>query len=310
MAGKPAAAASNFRIDIKGAGIRRLLSAAGIQVILLKGAAFAHLLYAAPGERSYNDVDLLLDATDLEKAQRVLADSGFERFDEDSVSAQTDPSIGTAIGALGALHGGAWARASDGLVVDLHTSLPQVTADPATVWLELSGHTDRIEIGGTEAEVLDAPASALVAALHAAHHGPEWGPTLMDLGRAVHVLRRSDWIEARDLAASLDAIGPFGVGLGLDPDGAVLAQELGVATSPSPALRAMWAGGTWTTIVLTALRSERPLTARLRLAVRLTWPSPGAMRRGSVLARRGRPGLAAAYLLRPFQLALLLWGRR
>jgi hypothetical protein len=310
VVGKPAAAAQNFRLDLKGAEVRRALAEAGVRTVLLKGAAFSQLLYSSPGQRAYSDIDLLLDERQLDTAHVILAGMDFARFDEDSPAAQTDPSVGDAIGVLGAVHGGAWLRARDGVVVDLHTTLPQVPAEPSRVWAELSPRTQAIDVGGLEAEALDPPASALVVALHAAHHGGEWGPSLMDLGRAVAVLDDSTWREAAALARTLGAEQWFGVGLGLDPRGRQIAESLGLSIEPSAGLRALWAGGTWSSIVLAAIREEGSVTARARLILRVVWPSPAAMRRGSSLARRGPLGLAAAYVLRPVQLGARLWRNR
>jgi hypothetical protein len=299
---KPAAAAGNFRLDIKGAEVRRVLSGAGVATVVLKGAAFVALLYGSPGVRAYGDIDLLIDERQLSRAHAVLIGLGFERFDEDSPSAQTDPTVGDLVGALGALHGGAWVRTADGIVIDIHTTLPQVPANPATVWSFLAGHTQSLTVGGLEARVLDPPATALLVALHAAHHGENWGSALMDLRQAIAILDEDCWREARELARDLAAERPFGVGMGLDPDGRRMAQEFGLSTDPTPALRTLWRGGNWTEMILAALREEKSVVGRARLACRILWPSPAAIRRGSALARRGRAGLLIAYAWRPLQL--------
>jgi hypothetical protein len=58
----------------------RLLQAfagAGIPVILLKGAALAHLIYPAPELRSMADVDVLIDRSDMARAVAAARDLGF-----------------------------------------------------------------------------------------------------------------------------------------------------------------------------------------------------------------------------------------
>lgn len=60
--------------------IDRLLSGfyrAGVEVILLKGAALAHLLYGDPGLRAMLDVDVLIDPRDGTRAATVSQELGF-----------------------------------------------------------------------------------------------------------------------------------------------------------------------------------------------------------------------------------------
>ena len=59
---------------------RRLLDAFGdaqIDVLVFKGAALAHTVYAAPHLRPRTDVDLLIDRESLDRADRVLAACGW-----------------------------------------------------------------------------------------------------------------------------------------------------------------------------------------------------------------------------------------
>ena len=51
--------------------------AAGISVLVLKGAALAHLLYPSRGLRPLSDLDLLVAAREAGRAQRTLASLGF-----------------------------------------------------------------------------------------------------------------------------------------------------------------------------------------------------------------------------------------
>ena len=52
--------------------------AAGIQALVLKGAALAHLLYPQPGLRPMRDLDLLVQKSEVRPAQQLLADLGFQ----------------------------------------------------------------------------------------------------------------------------------------------------------------------------------------------------------------------------------------
>jgi len=51
--------------------------AASIRVLVLKGAALAHILYPAPALRPLSDIDLLVEPGQTEHAQAVLASLGF-----------------------------------------------------------------------------------------------------------------------------------------------------------------------------------------------------------------------------------------
>jgi len=50
---------------------------AGIDTLVLKGAALAHLVYPQPGLRSMRDVDLLVSPSQARQAQNLLAELGF-----------------------------------------------------------------------------------------------------------------------------------------------------------------------------------------------------------------------------------------
>ena len=295
-------AASTFRLDVKGAEIRHAFERAGIRSILLKGPALGRLLYAAPRSRSYSDVDLLIDPDAALRAERILTELGFRRLEAEATVRQIDADVGAAVGVHGASHATAWLRERDGFIVDLHDSLPQVGAPAAQVWAQITHHLELITVGGTETETLDAPAAALLTALHAAHHGVKWDKSAADLIRAVDVFDRACWQAARDLAVILKAEGPMGVGLGLIPAGRALAQELSLPTEPTRAHRLLWRGAPWSAIVLASLSDQRSLRARAALLARILCPSPAALRRGSELARRGLRGLLAAYALRALRL--------
>jgi hypothetical protein len=69
---------------VKGAEVRSAFNDAGVRSVLLKGPAFARLLYPNARSRDYTDVDLLVDPARLETAEEVLRRLGFERFDPES----------------------------------------------------------------------------------------------------------------------------------------------------------------------------------------------------------------------------------
>lgn len=298
-----ATAAGTFRLDVKGAEIRQALHAAGIRTVLLKGPAFARLLYRDSRSRGYSDVDLLVDPAAVQRAEQILAAVEFRRFDPESAVRQTDAVVGRAVGAHGASHATAWLRERDNFVVDLHDSLPQCGVPASIVWRAVTQHLDVVTVGGVATETLDRPASALLVALHAAHHGPQWGPAVADLEAALEVFDRECWEAARDLAVTLQAEAAMGIGLGISDAGRTIARQLSLPCEPTAANRLQWAGAPWSASVLDSVIRQRDLRSRIVVISRVLWPSPGALRRGSALARRSRRGLIAAYAVRVFRLA-------
>jgi hypothetical protein len=270
---------------------------------LLKGPAFARLLYPDSRSRAYSDVDLLVDPAAVQRAEQILVAQGFGRFDPEAPVRQTDAAVGRAVGVQGASHSAAWLRERDNFIIDLHDSLPQVGVPESVVWEQITQHLDVLTVAGVATETLDRPTSALLVTLHAAHHGPDWVGADADLKRAVEVFDMECWEAARDIAVSLKAEAMMGVGLGLTDEGRTIAERLSLPTEPSPANLLLWAGAPWSASVVESLITQRDLRATIALVARVLWPTPVALRRGSALARRGRLGLIAAYALRPCQLA-------
>lgn len=56
------------------------VTAAGIGFVPLKGPLLSHQLYGDPAARYSHDIDILVEADDLETAARVLADSGYSQL--------------------------------------------------------------------------------------------------------------------------------------------------------------------------------------------------------------------------------------
>ncbi len=57
--------------------ILKAFHCAGIEVLVLKGAALAHLIYPRPGLRVMRDLDILVEEHEADRAQTVLARIGF-----------------------------------------------------------------------------------------------------------------------------------------------------------------------------------------------------------------------------------------
>ncbi|MCL4807646.1 MAG: nucleotidyltransferase family protein [Thermoanaerobaculia bacterium] len=99
--------ARNLRLVTAAAPAVEALRAAGVPVVLLKGAALAFSRYASHGLRPMNDVDLLVPARAAAAARRVLGEAGYH------------PAVRHADGFLDSIHGLAF-LGPEGLEVDLH----------------------------------------------------------------------------------------------------------------------------------------------------------------------------------------------
>jgi Uncharacterised nucleotidyltransferase len=264
----------------------------GVASILLKGAAFEALLYEPADGRFYRDTDLLIQVQHRALARQLLADAGFVRVDRDEDWLGPAPKY-------------AWTfrRMRDGSVVDLHWRLSGSGATPEQVWSILRRHVTPLQVGGRLLDVLDASASALLVALHSAHHGTARPKTLTDVEHAVERLDRSTWDQARSLAEALGASEPFAAGLRLSAAGDALADSLGLAR---PASVEMWlkthprSYGAWAIDQLSQMPTFRDRLVAVR---RIVLPPRAVMQTFFPLARRGRVGLILTYVLRPLRLA-------
>jgi hypothetical protein len=228
---------ATFRLDVEYTRIASELDAAGVRTVLLKGPAFDRLLFDGRRVRAYTDIDLLVDPASVPTAERVLERLGFRAAEPRTGLRRLARRAGIALGTSSA-HATPWI--GDRLIVDLHRALPRVGVSPDEAWRVLVAHIATITVVGAVAETLDPPASALLIALHAAHHGPRWQRARTDLERACEAFDRPCWEAAARLARDLRADGAMGTGLGTAAKGRALARELGLSTMPSLAYRLRW----------------------------------------------------------------------
>ena len=277
-----------LRIDAATAEVFSALRDRGITSVVLKGPSVARWLYDS-GRRPYGDCDLLVRDSDLPVAQQSLQLLGFER------------------GGLYTIRGD-WPRHASvyrrgDVTVDLHRTLLGVTVDADGLWDALAPHRESMRVGGVDVDVLDPAGRAMVLALHAAKDGARDEKPLTDLERAIDLLPLEVWREARGIAVKVGALEAFAAGLRRHPAGRELASTLGLSerVSPEIALRerpppAMSAGVDW------MLRTGG-LRPKVVLVIRKVVPPPSFLREWSPTARRGRWGLALAYLWRPVWVA-------
>jgi hypothetical protein len=279
-------AAAGLAVDAVTAEVTSALRRADIRSILLRGPALARLLYE-DALRAYSDVDLFVAPDAVATAEGVLAEIGFE----------PSPNVVH----LRPRHASTWRR-PDRVNVDLHHTLVGVGQPSSHVWDALSAQTESLSVGGVTVEVLNPAASAMLVALHAAQHGVEVQRPMRDLERALARLPDEAWDTAASLARTLDATAAFATGLRLLPLGEHVAARLGLPQERSAeiALRARTPPPVSRGIM--RLGKTRGVRAKAVLVARELVPETVFMRRQSTLARRGRLGLAAAYLYRPLWL--------
>jgi Uncharacterised nucleotidyltransferase len=291
-------------LDLVAAEVFEALAGAGIRSILLRGPSLTRWVYPPERARSYLDVDLLVAPGSFAGAERTVAGLGFTHVPTLNQDPRDRP-----------IHARTWQRPEDGAVVDLHRTLIGARVGEERLWTALAGATEPLLLGTATVDGLDALATALVVALHAAQHGSRSTTPVDDLVHALERLEPETWRQAGGLAEKVEATEALAVGLRLAPAGRELAATLRLpaTTSAETVIRAA-------TPIPTALGFEwlaqvPGVRAKARLLAAKVVPDPDFMRAWSPLARRGRAGLALAYAQRPLWLArhaprgLLVWLR-
>jgi hypothetical protein len=283
-------AAQSLALDGLTAEVVGELEAAGVPAIVLKGPAIATWLYPGHGVRAYGDADLLVPPDRWDRAAETLRRLGFI----DELGPMAHPRMES-------ITSHPWGRGNQD--VDLHCTLWGIGVEPEHVWRILAERTVPLRVGGREVRVLAPAPRAMHVALHAAQHGYADGKPYRDLELALDLLSAELWAEAAEVAAELRALPGFATGLRLSPDGLALAERLGVAAEASvdsllKVANVPLAQG------FEELATTPGLRGKLSILRRELVPTAVFMRWWSPLARRGRLGLAAAYLWRPIYLAL------
>ena len=278
--------------DRVAAEVAEALAAGGVDCLLLKGRTLARLLYDDGSARPYVDVDLLIAPAALQTATALLGALGFacQLSDGDVASGM-------------ALHAHPWGRVRDEARVDLHRTLRGLEAPAERVWEVLAGRARRDSVGGAAVLVPDRSSCALNVAVHAADRGTERGKPIEDLRRALERFTDEEWRTAARLAEVLEGIDAFAAGLRSLARGEALAERLGIRGGRSVHVALAVAGAPQLAHGLEHLSSLPGLRPRLRAAARVAFPTPAGLRVTSGVARRGRAGLALAYLHRPLWLA-------
>jgi hypothetical protein len=185
-----------------------------------------------------------------------------------------------------------------GAMVDLHCRLPGLDGDPDAVWGCLAASAERQVIAGVELRVLGRDAVLLHVALHAAQHANMvGGKPLEDLRRALARVEESGWSRALELARAHRGVPAFAAGLRLLPAGRDLARRLDLGEEGTLKY-ALLREDVIAEELHALLSANAGIGRKVAIAASRGFPPPDYMRWWSPLARRGKRGLAGAYVWR------------
>ncbi|HMR94763.1 MAG TPA: nucleotidyltransferase family protein [Microthrixaceae bacterium] len=169
-----AAMAWCLMIEVRLLEVRALFDrAGGVRHLVLKGPAVAHLDESDPAMRSFADLDLLVDGTDIDLAVEVLRRSGAERL-----WPQRRPGFDRRFAKSVTM------TCRDGIEVDLHRTLCDGVHGARIPVAELFEHPDTFALCGEQIPTLSRPHRMM----HALYHAVLGSPTprlssLRDIGR-------------------------------------------------------------------------------------------------------------------------------
>jgi hypothetical protein len=266
------------------------LEEVGARPLLLKGRSIARLFGDDPQSRPSLDVDVLVDPASEREASRALSRLGYRVPSPDATR--------------GLSGGEALTRGDGNPPVDLHTRLPFVEVEPAEAFELLFVRSGKPADGAVRLRELDPAAVALHLVLHATLNGPREERTMAELRRACGSLSRELWAETVQLAGRLDALDGLAAGLAMVAEGRVLADELSVPPSRSLIAQLCARGMPDLGPGLLLVHETTGGRARVRQAAEILLPSAERQRARWSLARRGRAGLLASYVLWPLYLVV------
>ena len=286
------AVASSLLLEAAAAEVVTALRRLGRSSLLLKGVTTERWLYAGD-PRAYGDVDLLVDPAGFAECECVLQGIGFERSPLERMLVVGRPT-----------HASTWIRAP--IAVDLHKTVIGAAVSAEKVWSVLREHAETWSIGGVELQVLDTPARALILALHMAQHGPGFARTSEDMARAIATLPTAAWVEAANIAATLEARPSMAAGLLALEGGRGLCETLGLRLEG--ALTVEGSMGFHVAQGLDWFIATKGVLPRAELVREKLFPPPSVVRGRVPWSRSGRAALFLAYGIRLVRLGSRLPG--
>jgi hypothetical protein len=149
----------------------------GLSWVAMKGPVVADLLYADAGDRSYNDLDLLVSRRDFPRGVRILEDLGYQHFIHNWALAED-------------MLAGQVAMSGFSVHVDLHWHLHYSQQDRQPFAIDPEAMVERartVVVSGVSAPTLDPVDTLLTLAFHAARSGGHRLVWLKDVERAAAV---------------------------------------------------------------------------------------------------------------------------
>lgn len=282
------------------------LDAAGIQVILLKGAYLAPMVYGNIALRPMVDLDLLVHSSEAERAASAMAALGYR------------PSEGEAW--MRERYGHQGLKREDGHLLELHQHAGAFAVGARMDQARLWQRAQPVQIGDAAALALEPTDLLLHLCVHSvSHHLFQLGVLpLYDVGQLLSrmgtqiasddiVQRARDWHVARGVYLALalaqrllqapvdplllaDLAPPDGLAVRALVESLVLAK--GHPPSPSPNLVALWGEQSWRSRLATIGRVLVPDAQRMRAlysvgADRRVWPWLYLRRWADLLTHRG-----------------------
>ncbi len=281
-------------LDTWAARATAAISARGVRVLLLKGAAIATWLYEPIGlPRGYVDVDLLVAPRDVDVALAVLGELGFRHAVPPRDRTPAMSHEWTLVGAGGA-------------VMDLHERLLGIRRPADEAFELLWEGRDALTVGGRVVAVLGIPDRTVHLALHRAASGTDV-KAARDLTLALDALHADVWARALARADLLDCSAAVVGALRLHPDAATLVaagRSAEAAGGGDVELQMRLLGASPAGLAFARFQAGSRNGQRGHVLRTVLFPGTARLRTLSPLARRGRLGLIAARLARPIQVGI------
>ena len=279
----------NLRIDAATGEVVGALRARRIDSLVLKGPALTDW-YAPDSGRTYVDGDIWVAPANLAATEAILAKLGFTPTQDERGMPDWWQE-----------HGSSWSREPDRTKIDLHRRLQGTALEPQQAWDILWPQRTKFIVGGEIAYRLPEAGRALYAALHATHHGRDDPRGLPHLSAALGAVDEATWTRALRLAEQLDALAAFATGLRLLPEGAALAERIGVPDATSVRASLLASSPPPIALGFDQLASARG-AHRFEILLRKIVPPPGFVRHWWPPATRNSLMLIVGYVYRPIWL--------
>lgn len=192
----------HLRVIWELAQLQPLLDATGARWAVIKGPVAVELLYSAPGQRAYQDLDLLVDPAAFRDVLTTLATVGSQVLDRNWTLLRKE------------LRGEVHLRLPRGTALDLHWNL--LNMNRGRMWIdsaEVLERSVRRDLGGVMVPTLDPADTVVHLAVHAGVSGGDRLLWLKDIERAAAVLD-PPWEVVVERARRWNVAAPVGLILG------------------------------------------------------------------------------------------------